>query len=71
MKSTEYITGKPKSYFEPETTALATKRIKACRELMSELANKRKLGILDPEDITRYMTAEESVKWWTKILEEE
>ena len=71
MKSTDYITGKPREFFEPEVTLLATKRIEACRELMAKLARKRKLGLLDPEDMDRYMAAEESVKWWTKILEEE
>ena len=71
MKSTEYITGKPRSYFEPEITALATKRIKACRELMAELAKKKYTQELKPDDIARYMTAKESVKWWTEILEED
>ena len=71
MKSTEYITGKPREFFEPEITLLATKRIKACRELMAELAKKRTQDKLEPGDIARYMTAEESALWWTKILEEE
>ena len=70
MKTTEYITGKPRSYFEPEITTLATKRIKACRQLMAAIARKRRDGNLEPEDVNRYMEAEKSVIWWTEILKE-
>ena len=73
MKSTSYITGKPREFFEPEITILAEKRIKACKELMAELAHQKTTP--PHEDIAaminRYSVAEESVKWWTKILEEE
>jgi len=71
MKSTKYLTGKPKSYFEPEQSALARKRIKACRELMKEIAQRRKNNELEPDDISRYISAQESVEWWTELLEEE
>jgi len=71
MTSTKYLTGKPKSYFEPEQSALARKRIKACGALLYEIAERRRNNELEPDDITRYIRAEESIKWWTELLEEE
>jgi len=73
MKSTEYLTGKPKSFFEPCITQVAEARIASGRELMSELSRQRDLP---PHDdiaalIHRYQAAEYMVEWWTKILEEE
>ena len=71
MKSTKYITGKSKEFFEPEATALATKRIKACKELMQEIAKRRRENELEPDDIDRYLEAQASVDWWTELLESE
>ena len=70
MRSTENLTGKPKSYFEPEQSALAVKRIRACKELMKEIATRRRNHELEPDDISRYLAAQESVEWWTELLEE-
>jgi len=62
--TTEYLTGKPRAFFEPELTILATKRIKACREVMAKIA-------ITKDDEKRYVAAEEAVLWWQELLEEE
>jgi len=77
MKSTLRITGKPREFFEPETTALATKRINASKELMKELAEERRQGFpgqssAQVEDtMNRYQEAQAAMKWWQEILDEE
>ncbi len=74
MKSTLRITGKPKEFFEPETTALATKRINASKDLMKELAEERRQGFPgqssdEIEDtMNRYQEAQAAAKWWEAIL---
>ena len=70
--STEYLTGLPKSHFEPNLTIVANMRIQAGRDLMRELSKQRELP---PHDdivalITRYQAAEEMVAWWQRILDE-
>jgi len=62
--TTEYLTGKPREFFEPELTILANKRIKACRELKKEIA-------ITNGDEYRYAAAEEAILWWQELLEEE
>ena len=69
MHTTEYITGKARSFFEPETTALANKRIATGRGLLKELSKNRHIN--PEEKQKRYQAAEESIAWWTKLLEEE
>ena len=77
MKSTLRITGKPKEFFEPETTALATKRIKASRDLMKVLAEERRQGFpgqssaQQRDTIARYQEADKAARWWQSLLEEE
>ena len=74
MKSTLRITGKPREFFEPEMTALATKRIEASKHLMKELAEERRQGFpgqssAQIEDtLNRYQEAQAAAKWWEAIL---
>ena len=70
MKSTKYLTGKLKGYFEPEQSRLALKRISACRELMAEIATRRRNNELEPDDLHRYLEAEKAVDWWEGLLNE-
>ena len=69
-KSTEYLTGQPKEFFEPEQSALAGKRIQACRILMAQIATRRVNNMLKPDDLHRYLKAEEAVEWWKGLLNE-
>ena len=70
MKSTKYLTGKVKGYFEPEQSKLALKRISACKELMAEIAHRRRTNELEPDDLHRYLEAEKAVEWWEELLHE-
>ncbi len=77
MKSTEYLTGKTREFFEPEITILAQRRIRASKDLMKELAEERRKGFPGQSSaqieatLTRYQEAQALVKWWEKILVEE
>jgi len=70
--STEYITGKPKSHFEPCITTLANERIRTGREVMAMLSKEKNNHPHDDivELVDRYQAAEESVRWWQRILDE-
>ena len=72
MKTTEYLFDEPREFFEPETTALATKRIKAARKLMKRISSKKdnpKLSTAELDALaTRYEAAEDAVAWWTELL---
>jgi len=71
--STEYLFDKPRSAYEPEVTVLATARIADGKALMKRLARAKDRASLGeiPKLIERYQAAEEAVKHWTKILNEE
>ncbi len=71
--STLYITGKPRSYFEPELTILATKRIETGKALLKELATLRDTATKKElaEHIVRYTATQKSIQHWVEILEEE
>ena len=71
--STWYITNKPRSYFEPELTILAEKRIETGKELLKELASLRDNATPDELKgyIARYEETRKSVQWWSDLLEEE
>jgi len=71
IKSTKYLTGQPKSFFEPEQSILAKKRIEALKMLMTEISARRVNNMLEPDDAHRYIKAETAIEWWTALLEEE
>ena len=71
--STEYLFDKPRSYFEPEVTALAQKKINAAIELKAELAHidVQNMSFEMKEELhTRYRLVDESKQWWEEILYE-
>ena len=69
---TRYLFGKPRSYFEPELSELAEKKIKSAKEIKQKLA-KLKYEV-SPEELpalaARYIQVESAQKHWEDILNE-
>ena len=73
MHTTKYITDQERSFFEPELTILATKRIKtaiALKKKLSRLKNDPKNKHLIDEYIKQYQAADASHVWWEELLNE-
>ena len=70
--STEYLFGVPRSYFEPEITILAEKKIATATALKKQIAHEKNSASKD--ELTalakRYMEADEAQRHWQKISEE-
>jgi len=72
--TTEYLFGRPRSAYEPHVTILAKRRITDAKILMKRLSKEKNMTLKQSEIdklIERYQAAEEAVKHWTKILNEE
>ena len=72
--STEYLFDRPRSAYEPHVTILASRRIADGKILMKKLSKEKNFLLKQSEIdvlIERYDAADEAVKHWQKILDEE
>jgi len=71
--STEYLFGVPRSFFEPEITILAKKKIETAKILKKQIAHDKHTATKEemPLLAERYVRADTALVHWIAISEEE